>query len=134
MEAIALIDCNNFYVACERLFAPSLRNRPVAVLSNNDGCIVARSEEVKALNIPMGIPVFQVRDHLTQNEVELFSSNYTLYGDLSNRVTDVLRRFSNRIETYSIDESFLLFPNAKDNTHYGHTIRNTWDEILEIEL
>lgn len=121
-DAIALIDCNNFYVACERTFDPSLQNKPVAVLSNNDGCIVARSNEVKDLGIPMGIPVFQARDDLLYNNVQLFSSNYALYGDMSHRVASVLRQFTPRIETYSIDESFLTFPNCSTNTAYGQAI------------
>lgn len=123
-DAIALIDCNNFYVECERTFDPSLYGKPVAVLSNNDGCIVARSNEVKDLGIPMGIPVFQARDDLLYNNVQLFSSNYALYGDMSQRVVSVQRQFTSQVETYSIDESFLTFPNCDTNTDYGHCIRN----------
>lgn len=124
-QAIALIDCNNFYVECERTFDPSLYNKPVAVMSNNDGCIVARSDEVKALGIPMGIPIFQARDELLHNNVHLFSSNYALYGDMSGRVVSILRQFTPHIEVYSIDESFLTFPKCLTDSAYGFHISNT---------
>jgi DNA polymerase V len=111
---IALVDCNNFYVECERLFQPRLSNKPVVVLSNNDGCIVSRSNEVKQLGIPMGIPVFQARDELLFEGVEMFSSNYALYGDMSARIIATLRQFTSAIEVYSIDESFIELPKDKD--------------------
>ncbi|MGQ9819914.1 MAG: Y-family DNA polymerase [Candidatus Kapaibacteriales bacterium] len=104
---IALIDCNNFYVSCERVFRPKLENRPVVVLSNNDGCIIARSEEAKELGIPMGAPLFQYKEFLEKNNVVTCSSNYTLYGDLSERVMNTLSHFTPDIEVYSIDEAFL---------------------------
>jgi DNA polymerase V len=104
---IALLDCNNFFVSCERIFRPDLTEVPVAVLSNNDGCIVARSNEVKALGVPMGIPLFQVRPIMEANRVELFSANFALYGDISQRITELLRAVAPRIEVYSIDESFI---------------------------
>src|SRR3954464_14026382 len=91
---LALIDCNNFYVSCERVFDRSLENVPVLVLSNNDGCAVARSEEVKALSVKMGDPFFKIRPFMERNSVHVFSSNYVLYGDMSRRVNDVLNRFS----------------------------------------
>ena len=103
----ALVDCNNFYCSCERAFDPSLQSLPVAVLSNNDGCVIARSEEVKAAGIRMGTPAFKVRDQLRENGVRLFSSNYTLYADMSRRVMDLLGEFALRMEVYSIDEAFL---------------------------
>lgn len=103
----ALVDCNNFYVSCERLFQPSLEGRPVVVLSNNDGCLVARSQEAKALGLPMGAPYFQVEKTIRANQVAVFSSNYALYGDLSRRVMQVLASAAPAIEVYSIDESFL---------------------------
>lgn len=103
----ALVDCNNFYVSCERLFRPDLHGKAVAVLSNNDGCIIARSEEVKALGIQMATPVHQVMPLIKQHRVALFSSNYSLYGDLSNRVMNTLAGFTPHLEIYSIDESFL---------------------------
>ena len=106
-DPIALIDCNNFYVSCERIFDTSLRGIPVIVLSNNDGCAVARSDEAKALGIKMGAPVFKMRDLMRRHGVKALSSNYTLYGDLSRRVVEVLHDFSPRLETYSIDENFV---------------------------
>lgn len=103
----ALVDVNNFYVSCERVFRPSLDGVPIVVLSNNDGCAVARSNEVKALGVKMGAPWFKLKDLAKQHGILAFSSNYTLYGDMSNRATEVLRQFSPDIEVYSIDESFL---------------------------
>lgn len=102
-----LIDCNNFFASCERVFRPDLANKPVAVLSNNDGCIVARSSEVRALGIPMGVPLFQVRDIVNANKVNLFSANFELYGDMSQRIVSILREITPLIEVYSIDESFI---------------------------
>src|SRR3990172_11581216 len=106
-KIIGLIDCNNFYVSCERVFNPRLRGRPVVVLSNNDGCVVARSEEAKALSIPMGAPAFQHQALFNQHKVETLSSNYTLYSDMSQRVMSILSRFTPELELYSIDEAFL---------------------------
>lgn len=104
---IALIDCNNFYVSCERLFDPRLRDKPVVVLSNNDGCAVARSQEAKALGIQMGEPAFKFRQKTKEHGIRLFSSNYTLYGDISRRVTATIADFSPVTEIYSIDETFV---------------------------
>ena len=104
---IALVDCNNFYASCERLFRPDLRCTPIVVLSNNDGCIVARSDESKALGIPMGVPLFKVQEQIRQHGIQVFSSNYTLYGDLSNRVMRTIENYIPEIEVYSIDEAFL---------------------------
>lgn len=103
----ALVDCNNFYVSCERLFRPDLRGLPVVVLSNNDGCVVSRSNEAKVLGIGMGEPYFKMRDLIALHGVEVFSSNYALYGNISARVVSVLRELAPRIEVYSIDESFV---------------------------
>ncbi|HNL39395.1 MAG: Y-family DNA polymerase [Saprospiraceae bacterium] len=103
----ALVDCNNFYASCERVFQPRLNGVPLIVLSNNDGCVVARSNEAKALGIAMGIPFFQIRDLVRRHGVRYFSSNYALYGDMSARVMDVLARFTDEQEVYSIDECFL---------------------------
>ena len=111
---IALADCNNFYVSCERVFRPHLRNRPVIVLSNNDGCAVARSNEAKEIGVPMGAPYHQIKSLCQRNGVEVFSSNYELYGDMSGRVVSVLRRFAPELEVYSIDESFLNFSGLAD--------------------
>lgn len=105
--SLALVDCNNFYVSCERLFNPKLSDRPVVVLSNNDGCIVARSQEVKAMGVPMGAPYFQWADLLRAHDVAVCSSNYALYGDLSHRVMHTLAHFNPELEIYSIDEAFL---------------------------
>jgi len=103
----ALVDCNNFYASCEKLFRPDLANTPVVVLSNNDGCIIARSKEAKKLGIKMGLPVFQVRDLLEKHNVVAFSSNYALYADMSQRVMSTLESLAPRVEVYSIDEAFL---------------------------
>lgn len=103
----ALIDCNNFYASCERLFRPDLRETPIIVLSNNDGCVIARSNEAKALGIKMGVPFFEVKGLCNQKKVQVFSSNYTLYGDLSHRVMTVIEENWPETEIYSIDEAFL---------------------------
>lgn len=122
---IALIDCNNFFVSCERVFRPDLWRKPVAVLSNNDGCIVARSNEVKALGVPMGVPYFKVRDVLQKNDVTLFSGNFSLYGDFSQRVVQILQAECPDIEVYSVDESFLditALP-IKDYAAWGRALK-----------
>ncbi len=126
-KKIALIDCNSFYVSCERLFNPKIRKKPVVVLSNNDGCIISRSTEAKALGIKMGEPYFKAKDIIIKNRVEVFSSNYSLYGDLSRRVMRTLKRFNSAIEVYSIDEAFLDLSNFPDNEveKVGREIRET---------
>ena len=106
-KIFALVDCNNFYVSCERAFNPSLNNKPIVVLSNNDGCIIARSNEAKALGIAMGIPYHQAKDLIIKEGVVVFSSNYQLYGDMSHRVMNSLKMFVPDVEVYSIDEAFL---------------------------
>ncbi len=115
-HAIALVDCNNFYASCERVFRPDLQNVPLVVLSNNDGCIIARSAEAKALGIPMGGALFKCQELLKRNRVAVLSSNYALYGDMSQRVMATLEQFTPEIEVYSIDEAFLELQ-AKDNDH-----------------
>lgn len=126
-SVFALVDCNNFYASCEKLFDPQLKNRPVVVLSNNDGCVVARSAEVKALGIPMGVPWFQIQAEARRYGIVAFSSNYALYADMSNRVVDVLSDFSPNLEVYSIDESFLdlsgMRLRAESLAAYGVEIR-----------
>ena len=124
-RAIALIDVNNFYVSCERVFNPKLRSKPVVVLSNNDGCAVARSNEVKALGVSMGAPWFKMKELAKQHGIIALSSNYGLYADMSNRVMSILRQFSPDQEVYSIDESFLDLSNFKNQNHikYGQTMR-----------
>lgn len=126
-RAIALVDVNNFYVSCERVFNPKLRHRPVVVLSNNDGCIISRSTEAKSLGIPMGAPWFKVRKFAEQEGVIAYSSNYALYADMSNRVMSILQRFSPTQEVYSIDESFLDFSafTRRDLTAYAQQLRQT---------
>src|SRR5438874_7497216 len=109
-SSIALVDCNNFYVSCERVFNKKLEGRPVVVMSNNDGCVVARSNEAKALGIPMGAPRFQWDEFFSKYGVIWLSSNYELYGDLSRRVMNVLEQFSPEVEIYSIDEAFISYP------------------------
>jgi DNA polymerase V len=113
-----LIDCNNFYASCERVFNPKLEGKPVVVLSNNDGCIVARSNEAKALNIDMGLPYFKVKDVLLKHDVAVLSSNYSLYGDMSSRVMSILSQYSDKIEVYSIDEAFLELPDFSGKELY----------------
>ena len=126
-KKIALVDCNSFYVSCERLFNPRIRKKPVVVLSNNDGCIISRSNEAKALGIKMGEPYFKARDIILKNKVEVFSSNYSLYGDLSRRVMRTLKRFNSDIEVYSIDEAFMDLSNYTDAEveSVGREIRQT---------
>ncbi|MEA3357076.1 MAG: Y-family DNA polymerase, partial [Patescibacteria group bacterium] len=121
----ALVDCNNFYVSCERVFNPKLRNVPVAVLTNNDGLIIARSPEVKSLGINMGIPLFKIQDLIQKHNIQVFSSNYELYGDMSHRVMQTLSQFTSKIEIYSIDEAFLdlVDVHVKDYESYGQNIR-----------
>ena len=105
----ALVDCNNFYASCERIFQPTLEGKPIAILSNNDGCVIARSNEAKALGLPMGAPAHKFSSFFKQHNVQVFSSNYPLYGDMSQRVMEVLRQFTPELEVYSIDEAFLHF-------------------------
>ncbi len=126
-KKIALIDCNSFYVSCERLFNPKIRKKPVVVLSNNDGCIISRSNEAKTLGIKMGEPYFKAKDIIIKNNVEVFSSNYSLYGDLSRRVMRTLKRFNSDIEVYSIDEAFMDLSNFSDDEveNVGKEIRST---------
>ncbi|MEP7163047.1 MAG: Y-family DNA polymerase [Ferruginibacter sp.] len=121
----ALVDCNNFYASCERAFNPKLRKRPIVVLSNNDGCVIARSAEAKALGIEMGSPLFKIKNLLEKNKVAIFSSNYTLYGDMSQRVMQTLELFSPEIEIYSIDEAFLNLKGITDLTKVAMNIRQT---------
>ncbi|MEM9511143.1 MAG: Y-family DNA polymerase [Cyanobacteria bacterium P01_E01_bin.48] len=122
---LALADCNNFYVSCERVFNPKLCDRPVVVLSNNDGCVVSRSPEAKALGVKMGIPVFKIRSLIQQHDIQVLSSNYALYGDFSHRVMTALAQFVPEVEIYSVDEAFLDVSgfDRRDLSHYGKTIR-----------
>ena len=129
-KKIALVDCNNFYVSCERLFNPELKNEPTVVLSNNDGCVIARSPEIKAMGVKMGAPVFKLDDEV-KSKMKKFSSNYVLYGDISDRIAKILSRFTTKIEVYSIDESFLDLSHipTEELTDYANLIRS---EILRL--
>ena len=120
---IALVDCNNFYVSCERVFNPKIENKPVIVLSNNDGCVIARSNEVKALGIKMGEPAFKLKHIIEKKNINIFSSNFTLYGDLSKRVMNVMSAEVDKIEIYSIDEAFLDFTDSASKER-GVSIKN----------
>ena len=126
-KKIALVDCNSFYVSCERLFNSKIRRKPVVVLSNNDGCIISRSNEAKALGIKMGEPYFKEKDIIVKNNVQVFSSNYSLYGDMSRRVMRTLKRFNSNIEVYSIDEAFIDLSNFPNDevADVGKEIRAT---------
>lgn len=117
-----LLDCNNFYVSCERVFRPDLRDKPAIVLSNNDGCVIARSNEAKALGIKMGVPVYQIEELIKEHQIKIFSSNYTLYGDMSARVMSILAAETPEIEIYSIDESFLNLTGIPNLEKFGRTL------------
>lgn len=136
-SVFALVDCNNFYVSCEKLFRPDLKDRAVVVLSNNDGCVVARSKEVKALGIKMGVPVHQIRDQIEQYNIHCFSSNYALYADLSQRVMSLLEAEAPRVEIYSIDEAFLDLSGVDTNMDllsYGRRIKAKIDQCTGITV
>jgi len=135
-DRIALVDCDNFYVSCERVFNPRLKEKPVVVLSNNDGCIVARSQEAKALGIPMGDPFFQYQKLIQDHDVQVYSSNYALYGDMSRRVMETLQGFSPNVEIYSIDEAFLDLAgfSNQSSTEYGTSIRETIKQHIGIPV
>ena len=109
MTYYALADCNNFYASCERIFQPHLKGKPIVVLSNNDGCVIARSNESKALGIKMGVPYWEIKDIIKKHNIFVFSSNYQLYGDISERVMNIMQEACGDVEVYSIDEAFLLF-------------------------
>ena len=122
----ALVDCNNFYASCERVFNPNIQHKPIVILSNNDGCIIARSDEAKKLGIPMGAPIFKYRTLIANHNVKVFSSNYSLYGDMSSRVMSILKQFTPDIQVYSIDESFLKLEGFEgyNLTDYGMLMKN----------
>ncbi len=136
-QVFALVDCNNFYASCERLFRPDLINKPVLVLSNNDGCVVARSAETKALGIKMGVPVYQIQDEIRQHNIQTFSSNYPLYADLSSRVMRTLEALAPRVEVYSIDEAFLDLTGMEplfSLLAYGKSIKQTVEQWTGISV
>ena len=132
----ALVDCNNFYASCERVFQPQYVGKPIVILSNNDGCVISRSYEAKDLGIPMGAPEFKIRNELREKNIKVFSSNYPLYGDLSNRVMKILEGFTPNVEVYSIDESFLNFDgmNIEDYHNYGLQIKTRINKWLSIPV
>ncbi len=133
----ALVDCNNFYATCERLFRPDLNGCPVVVLSNNDGCVVARSREAKALGIKMGVPIHTIRDLVRQHQIRVFSSNYALYGDLSSRVMTTLEALAPAVEVYSIDEAFLDLTGVQRHhslVEFGHQVRETIDRWIGVQV
>jgi DNA polymerase V len=119
----ALVDCNNFYASCERVFQPQYIGKPVVILSNNDGCVISRSEEAKAAGVPMGAPEFKIRELLKEKNIKVFSSNYPLYGDLSNRVMKILEGFTPNVEIYSIDEAFLNFDGMSVSDYHNYGIQ-----------
>jgi DNA polymerase V len=131
---IALLDCNNFYVSCEKVFQPFLDNKPVIVLSSNDGCVIFRSNEAKLLGIKMGVPFFTLKELLTQHQVFVYSSNYALYADLLQRVMSILTTFAPRQEVYSIDEAFLDLTGIANLTAYAAKIRNTVKQYTSIPV
>ena len=118
------MDCNNFYASCERVFNPALNGKPIVVLSNNDGCVIARSNEAKALGIKMGVPAYQIKDDIQKYGISVFSSNYTLYGDMSGRVMSILAEQVPEMEVYSIDEAFLNLEGIRDIQSLGTDIIN----------
>ena len=132
---IGILDCNNFYASCERVFRPDLKGKPVAILSNNDGCIVARSQEVKALGIPNAVPIHQIAHLIKQHQIHVLSSNYELYADMHRRIMQTLQCFFSGVEVYSIDEAFLdFFPinDAEEAEAFAHKVKNTvetWTKI-----
>src|SRR5437868_11118491 len=132
----AIIDCNSFYAACERVFKPSLHDKPVVVLSNNDGCIVSRTDEAKSLGIPMAGPYYESKAILQEHHVNVFSSNYHLYGDMSRRVMDTLRILCQQVEVYSVDEAFVDLDGIAEEEmwDYGLHIRNTIEQWTGIPV
>jgi len=131
---IGIIDCNNFYASCERVFNPALRDVPVIIYSNNDGAVIARSEEAKALGIGMAVPMFEVKRLIKLHNIQGFSSNYTLYGDMSKRIKTIIRTFFKNVEDYSIDESFvdckgLEYRNCFDYIKTARDKITTWSGV-----
>jgi DNA polymerase V len=130
MKRFLLIDCNNFFVSCERVFNPALKNKPVIVLSSNDGCVIARSNEAKLLGIPMGIPAFQCADLVKKHNIQVFSSNFALYGDMSNRIMYTLAQYVTALEIYSIDEAFLFIPEVTQSEELNNFYYTEYAQFL----
>lgn len=122
---VGLVDCNNFFASCERVFNPSLNGRPIVVLSNNDGCVIARNEEVKKLGVKMGVPFYQIKDLIKKENIAVFSSNYILYGDLSRHVMSILADQVPEIDIYSIDEVFLDLAGMDNLCEFGQDLVKT---------
>ena len=126
---IALVDCNNFYASCERVFQPKLENKPIVVLSNNDGCVIARSNEAKSLGIKMGAPAFKMKSIFDHHNVHVFSSNFALYGDLSNRVMQILSNEAPGIEIYSIDGDPVVAAGPEATTNGKFCLKGTYNSL-----
>ena len=133
-EMMGLMDCNNFYVSCERLFRPSLWGLPVVVLSNNDGCVISRSQEAKDLGIPMGIPLFKIKEQAERENIRVISSNYALYGDISKRVMEYVKPYVEDQEVYSIDECFLKFAPHQADVEYGKYLKRKVERGIGIPV
>lgn len=133
-QHIGVLDCNNFFVSCERIFRPDLQQKPVVVLSSNDGCVVARSQEVKDMNIPMGVPYFHIKDILQKEKVSVFSSHFALYRDVSRRVFEVLRTELDQIEQYSIDEAFFIIPRELDSMEFGRYLKDKVTRLVGVPV
>ena len=123
MNVVALVDCNSFYASCEAIFKPHLKNQPVVVLSNNDGCVIARSSLAKKFGIKMGVPFFEVKELVKQNNVKVFSSNYTLYANISSRVMGVLKNYCDELEVYSVDEAFLILNKYSERSFFQRAMQ-----------
>ena len=136
MNVVALVDCNSFYVSCETIFKPHLKNKPVVVLSNNDGCVIARSSLAKKVGIKMGVPFFEVKKIVKQHNVKVFSSNYTLYANISSRVMGVLNNYCDELEVYSVDEAFLIFNKHSERSFFerARQIKKTVKEWIGIPV
>ncbi len=126
MTVYGMVDCNNFFVSCERVFRPSLEGRPTVVLSSNDGCVIARSNEARALGVGLGQPVFQIKALIRQEDIQVISAHHSLYSDMNHRVLQVLAELAPSAETYSIDECFLDLTGIRDDlTGFGQRVRTT---------
>jgi len=136
MNVVALVDCNSFYASCETIFKPHLKNKPVVVLSNNDGCVIARSSLAKKVGIKMGVPFFEVKKIVKQHNVKVFSSNYTLYANISSRVMGVLNNYCDELEVYSVDEAFLIFNKHSERSFFerARQIKKTVKEWIGIPV
>ncbi len=132
--AVCVIDCDNFYVSCERIFRPDLKKVPCIVLSNNDGCIIARSKEVKEMGIPMGAPYFKYKDIIEKNKIFIFSSNYTLYEEISNRVMGIIKSFAKKVEVYSIDEAFIDLEGIENKEEFVGKIKEKIEKWVKIPV